>query len=138
MAASSRPVRVIRHYLDGIGAIDLEDPQCPSGADGVAVQENHDFAHGLLFGPGGENAGGPNRPDAFDLAQPIRSGLDDVENLLAECAHALLGGNCQNVVASHRPRGDFAAKSELTNFPAAALCDPCANPDHGGLLDIEL
>src|SRR5690348_8419220 len=57
----------------------------------MAVQEDHDFAHGLLFGPGGENAGRTNRPDAFDLAQPIRRGLDDVENLLAECSDELLG-----------------------------------------------
>jgi hypothetical protein len=47
----------------------------------MAVQEDHDFAHGLLFGPGGKNAGRANRPNAIDLAQPIRNGLDDVENL---------------------------------------------------------
>jgi len=45
----------------------------------MAVQEDHDFARGLLFGPRGENAGRTNRPDAFDLAQSIRSGLDDVD-----------------------------------------------------------
>src|SRR6516162_1037088 len=82
---------VIRHDLDGIGAIGLEDPHCPSGADAVAVQEDHDFAHSLLFGPGGENAGRTNRPDAIDLAQSIRTGLDDVEYVLTECAHELLG-----------------------------------------------
>src|SRR6516162_3536275 len=82
---------VIRHDLNGIGAIGLEDPHCPSGADGVAVQEDHDFAHGLLFRPSGENAGRTNRPDAIDLAQSIRGGLDDVENLLAEGAYQLLG-----------------------------------------------
>jgi hypothetical protein len=48
------------------------------------VQEDHDFPHGLLFGPGGENARRTNRPDAVDLAQPIRAGLDDVEDFLAE------------------------------------------------------
>jgi hypothetical protein len=32
-----------------------------------AVQE-HLLSHGLLFGPGGENAGCANRPDAINLA----------------------------------------------------------------------
>jgi hypothetical protein len=40
----------------------------PGGTDPMAVQEDHDFAHGLLFGPGGENAARANRPNAFDLA----------------------------------------------------------------------
>jgi hypothetical protein len=34
----------------------------------VAVQENNDLADRLLFGPGGENAGGANRPDTVNLA----------------------------------------------------------------------
>jgi hypothetical protein len=79
------------HDLNGIGAIGLEDAHCAGGADAVAVQEDHDFAHSLLFGPRGKNAGRTNRPDAIDLAQSIRGGLDDVENLLAERAHKLLG-----------------------------------------------
>jgi hypothetical protein len=40
------------------------------------VEEDHDFANGLLFGPGGENAGRTNRPNAIDLAQPIRRALE--------------------------------------------------------------
>ncbi len=32
-----------------------------------------------------------NRPDAFDLAQPIRGALDDVEDLLTECADEFPG-----------------------------------------------
>jgi hypothetical protein len=54
---SSQAVGVIRHDLDGIGAIGLEDPHRPGGTHPVAVQEDHDFADGLLFGPRGENAG---------------------------------------------------------------------------------
>jgi hypothetical protein len=53
----------------------------------MAVQENHDFPYRLLFDPGCENAGGTNRPDAVNLAQPVRRGLDDVEHLLAEGSH---------------------------------------------------
>jgi hypothetical protein len=34
----------------------------------VAVQENHDFPHGLLFDPGRDNAGRTNRPDTVNLA----------------------------------------------------------------------
>jgi hypothetical protein len=85
-----QPVGVIGHDLNGIGAIGLKNPHCPGGADPVAVQEDHDLAHGLLFGPGGEDVACTNRPDAVDLAQPIRPGLDDVENVLAECANEFL------------------------------------------------
>jgi hypothetical protein len=38
------------------------------------VQEDHDFPYRLLLGPGGENAGGANRPDPVDLARR-RSGV---------------------------------------------------------------
>jgi len=72
----STTTQVLRHDLRGIGAIGLEDPHCPGGADPVTVQEDHDFAHDLLFGPGGENAGRTKGPDAIDIAQPIRGGLD--------------------------------------------------------------
>jgi hypothetical protein len=53
----------------------------------MAVQEDHDFANRLLFGPGGENAGGSNRPDALNLAQPVRRRFDDVEDFLPESTH---------------------------------------------------
>src|SRR5215831_579507 len=92
------PVRVLGHDLDGVRAIGLEDPHRSRGADTVAVQKDHDFPHGLLFGPGGENAGRANRPDAVDLAQPIRSGLDDFEHLLAKGANEFFG-----VDRSHAP-----------------------------------
>ena len=57
-----QPVWVLGHHLDGVGAIGLEDAHRPRGADAVAVQEHHDFPHRLLFGPGGDDALGPNRP----------------------------------------------------------------------------
>ena len=69
----------------------------------MAVQEQHDFPDGLLLGPGGENAGGANRPDALDLTQPVRRRLDDVEHLLAEGAYELLGVNRANA-ADHAGR----------------------------------
>jgi hypothetical protein len=56
----------------------------------VAVQEDHDLSYGLLFGPGGENAGCANRPDAVNLAQPVRRRFNNVEYLLAEGADELL------------------------------------------------
>ena len=85
------PIRVLGHDLDGVGAIGLEDAHCPRRADTVAVQEDHDLSHGLLFGPGGENAGCANRPDAINLAQPVRRRFNNVEHLLAEGADELLG-----------------------------------------------
>src|SRR5215510_10286747 len=93
---TGQPVGVLGHNLDGVDAIGLEDAYRPRRADTMAVQENHDFPHRLLFSPGGENAGSPNRPDAVDLAQPVRRRLDDVEHLLAEGAHKLLRINWAN------------------------------------------
>ena len=131
--------------MNGIGAIGLEDPHCPGSADPMAVQEDHDFAHGLLFGPGGENAGRPNRPDAIDLTQSIRSALDDVENLLAECAHELLGVDRPyaadhaggevflDAVGRRRRRGAQEARFEL--LAMGAVIDPLArrhDPFAGG------
>ena len=79
-----QPIRILGHDLDGVGAIGLEDAHCPRRADTVAVQEDHDLSHRLLFGPGGENAGGANRPDAINLAQPVRHRFNNVEYLLAK------------------------------------------------------
>ena len=86
-----QPIRVLGHDLDGVGAIGLEDPHRPRRADAMAVQEHHDLPHDLLLGPGAGIAGSANRPDAVDLAQPVRRRLDDVEHLLAEGPHQLLG-----------------------------------------------
>jgi len=100
------------------------------------VQEDHDFAHGLLFGPGDENACRTNRPDAFDLAQAIRRGLDDVENLLAECANELLGvdgsyatdhtGRQISLDAVGRSRGRGAQEARLELLAVGAVVDPLA------------
>ena len=46
------PIRVLRHDLDGVRAVGLEDSDCPRRADAVAVQKDHDFPHCLLFRPG--------------------------------------------------------------------------------------
>jgi hypothetical protein len=111
----------------------------------VAVQEDHDFAHGLLFGPSGENAGRANRPDAFDLAQPIRAALDDVENLLAECADELLGVD-RPYAADHagrevsldpvgRRRGRGAQEPRFELLAVGPIVDPLArghDPFAGG------
>jgi hypothetical protein len=83
-------IRVLSHDLDGVGTIGLENPHRSRRADTMAVQENHDFPNRLLFGPGGENAGSANRPDAVDLAQSIRRSLNNVEHFLAEGANELL------------------------------------------------
>src|SRR5262249_58140979 len=113
-----------------------------------AVQKDHDFPHGLLFGPGGENAGGTNRPDAIDLAQPIRAGLDDVENLLAEYADKLLGVDrpyaadhagrevSLDAVGRRRGRGAQESRFELLAvgpvvYPLARGHDPFAGGNDG-------
>jgi hypothetical protein len=61
-------IRIFSHDLDGVRAVGLVDAHRPCRPDAVAMQEHHDFPHRLLLGPGGENAGSANRPDAVDLA----------------------------------------------------------------------
>ena len=129
-------IRVLGHDLDGVGAIGLENPYRPRRADPVAVQEHHDFPHRLLFGPGGENAGRANRPDAIHLAQPVRRRLDDVEHLLAEGAHELLGINGTNAPdhagrevlldAVGRGRGRRAEEPRFELLAVGAVVDPFA------------
>ena len=68
--------------------------------------------HGLLFGPGGKNAGGTNRPDAGDLAQPVRCGLDNIEDLVAKGPYHACGN--RSGMASHgKRRGSVSSKTVL-------------------------
>ena len=129
-------IRVLGHDLDGVGTVGLENPHRPRRADAVAVQEDHDFPHRLLLGPGGENAGSANRPDAVDLAQSVRRRLDDVEHLLAEGAHELLGVNRANAPdhagrevlldAVGRSRGRCAQEPRFELLAVGAVVDPFA------------
>ena len=87
---AGEPVRVFRHDLDGVGAVGLEDPHCPGRTDAVAVQEDHHLPHRLLSAQA-ERMLVARTADAIDLAQPVRCGLDDIEDFLAEGAHELFG-----------------------------------------------
>jgi hypothetical protein len=86
-----KPIGVLGHDLDGIGAVSLEDANRAGGADPVAVHEDHDLPDDLLLGPGVRDPSGPNRADARHLTKPIGLGLDDVEDLLPEGLDHLLG-----------------------------------------------
>ena len=44
------PIRVLRHDLDGIGPVSLEDAHRARRAHAMAVQKDHDLAHDLLLG----------------------------------------------------------------------------------------
>ena len=118
----------------------------------MAVQENHDFPHRLLLGPGGEDAGSTNRSDAIDLAQSVRRHLDDVKHLLAEGAHELLGIDradapdhagrevLLDTVGRSRGRRAQEARSELLAVcavidPFARGRDPLAGGDGRGVAD---
>jgi hypothetical protein len=102
----------------------------------MAVEEDHDFAHGLLFGPCGENAGRTNRPDAVDLTQPIGASLDDVENFLAERSHELLGvdrsyttdhaGREVSLDTVRRRRGRGAQEPRFELLAVGTVIDPLA------------
>jgi DNA replication protein DnaC len=48
------------------------------------VQEDHDLAHHLLLGPGGDDATSSYRTDAIHLSQAVRLRLDDVEPLTSK------------------------------------------------------
>ena len=86
-----QPIRVLRHHLHGIGAIGFEDAHRPRCAHAMAVKEDHDFAHDLLFGPGSRDTAGSHWTNALDLTQALRLGLDNIEYFVAENAHQLLG-----------------------------------------------
>ncbi len=131
-----QPIGVLGHDLDGVGTIGLENPHRPRRANTVAVQEDHDFPHRLLLGPGSENAGSANRPDAIDLAQPVRGCLDDVEYLLAKGAHELLCVNRANALDHARRevlldavgggRGRCAQEARFELLAVSAVVDPFA------------
>ena len=145
-----QPIGVLGQHLDGIGAVGLEDAHRPRGADAVAVQEDHDLAHRLLLGPGGEDARRPHRADAADLAQPVGGRLDDVEHLVAEGAHQLLGVDPADAadhaggevfldaLGRRRRRGAHEARLELLAVgavvdPFAGRRHPLAGRDRGGV-----
>ncbi len=102
----------------------------------MAVQKDHDLPHRLLLGPGGENAGSANRPDAVDLVQPVRRRLDDVEDLLAEGAQELPGvgradapnhaGREVFLDAVGRGRGRCAQEPCLELLAVGPIVDPFA------------
>ena len=131
-----QPVGVLGHDLDGVGAIGLEDPHRPRRADAMAVQEHHDLAHDLLLGPGVGDALGAHRADARHLAQPVGRRLDDVEHLLAEGPHQLLGVDRADAAdhagaeilldAVDRGRGRGAQEPRLELLAMGAVVDPVA------------
>ena len=83
-------VWVFRHDLHGVGTVGLIDANRPRRADTVAVQEDHDLAHDLLFGPGIGDALSTYRANSSHLAKALGFRLDRVEHLLAESSHKLL------------------------------------------------
>jgi hypothetical protein len=124
------------HDLDSISTIGLENSHRPRRADAVAVQEHHDFPHRLLLGPGSENTGSANRPDAVNLAQPVRRCLDDVEHFLAEGAYQFFGIDRPNAPdhagrkvfldAVGRSRGRCAQEAGPELLAVGAIIDPFA------------
>jgi hypothetical protein len=131
-----QPIRVLGHDLDGVGAVGLEDPHRPGRAHAMAVQKKHDFPDSHLFGPGSQNAGGANRPDAIDFPQPVRRCFDHVEYLVAEGTYQLLCIHRANA-ADHAGRQVFldpvgrigergAQKPRFELLAVSAIVDPFA------------
>src|SRR5262245_58047632 len=88
---AGQPVRVLRHHLNRISAIGLEDADRTCRAHTVAVKEDHDLAHDFLLRPSGRNPSRTHRTDAIDLSQTIWLGLDHVEHLVTEGTDELPG-----------------------------------------------
>jgi hypothetical protein len=133
---AGEPIRVLGHDLDRIGTISLENPHSARRTDTVTVQEDYDLPDCLLLGPGGENVGGANRPDAVDFAQPLRRRFNDVEHLLAERPHELLGidgphaadhaGREVPLNAIGRGRGRCAQETSSELLAVGAIIHPIA------------
>ena len=79
-----KTIGVLGHDLHGLRPICLIDADRPRRAGAMRMQKDHDFAHDLLFGPGGNHAGGANGTDAADLAKPARLVLDNFEDFVSE------------------------------------------------------
>ena len=88
---AGQAIGVLRHHLHGVVAVGLEDPHRPGGADAMAVQEHHDFAHHLLIGPGLGDAARPHLANPGHLPQAFGGLLDHLEHLRPEGAHQLAG-----------------------------------------------
>ena len=146
------PIRVLRHDLQRIGTVGLEDAHRTRRAHAMAVQKDHDLAHDLLLGPGARDALGAHRPDAGHLAQALRFGLDDVEHPLAECLDQLPGVDRADAAdhaggeilldAIGRGRSRAAQKAGFELLAVGAVVDPfarggdpLAGGDRGGVPD---
>ncbi len=77
--------------FDGFFPVNFVDAHGPAGADALGVEEDHDLANDLLFGPGGLDLVAAGRSDALDFAQTDGTVLDDVEDLFAEFVDEFLG-----------------------------------------------
>ena len=141
-----QPVGVLRHHLNGIGAVGLVDPHRPRRADPVLMQEHHDLADDLLLGPGVCDAPGAHGADARHLPQALGLRFDRVEDLLPECPNQLLGVDGADT-ADHagaeifldavdrrrrrrlqKPRLELLAVRPVVD-PLARRCDPLAGRD---------
>jgi hypothetical protein len=119
-------------------------------AHAMAVQEDHDLPHDLLFGPCAGDPLGPHRADAGHLAQMVGLGLDHIEHLLAKRFDHFPGVDRADA-ADHsrseilfdafgrrRRRGAHKARLELLAMgavinPLARCGDPFASRDGGGM-----
>ena len=145
-------IRVLRHDLDGIGAVSLEDADRACGAHTMAMQEDHDLPHDLLLGPCPGDPLGTHRADAGHLAQTIGLGLDHIEHLFTKHLDHFLGVDRANAsdhpgseilfdaFGRRRRRGAHETGPELLAMgavvdPLAGCGDPFAGGDDGSVSD---
>src|SRR5437763_8495809 len=88
---ASQAVRVLGDQLNGIGSVGLVDPYGSRGSDSVAMEEQHDLADDLLFGPAGNDLPGAFWADAGHLAQTRGLLLDNLEHAFSKSTDELPG-----------------------------------------------
>jgi len=128
-------------HLDGLVAIASVDATGQGAADAVLVEEDHDPVHRLVALPGLPQGSGPHGPDAGCLLNAIRGVLEDVEGIVAEVGHELLGrlgADALHQAAAEvrlnrpgrgRPHELIALETELQ--PIALVPLPGAKQPHG-------
>ena len=82
-------IRIGLDPLNGFLSVSAVDPQGPAGADTVLAEEQHDLADFALFVPAAANAFQPFLPDAADVQQKIRAGIENFQRPLLVDAHDL-------------------------------------------------
>ena len=88
---AAHTIRFVGEYLLRVLAIGFDDTNAERVGHAVGLQEDHDFAQGLLVVPGGLDGLRSSRSDTIDFAEAARLVGDDIESADAELRDDLVG-----------------------------------------------